>query len=242
MIEASTEIGGEGRSFPSTRWSVIRDARDPTSPAYRQSLENLAAAYWKPVYAYFRRKWNKSNEEAKDLTQEFFAALCENGFLRRVSSEQGRFRSYVLKSLDNFVRLRYRHDHRQKRGGRAMRLSWDKMEEFEPLAGDSPEEIFLREWARSVLDEALEDMKKEYGTGDLEWAFQLFLFRDIRPPKDADVSYEGLARRFGMSVTDVTNHLYRARKKLREKILNRVRDTVTSEEEAEGEMKELFGA
>lgn len=240
MVDGSTEMGGGPRPFPQTRWSVIREASDPESPQYRASLEELANLYWRPVYAHFRRKWGKANEEAKDLTQEFFAVLCEKDFLLDLNPEQGRFRSYVMVSLDNFVRLRHRKDTRQKRGGNAKHFSLEVGEGFEPTSSGSPDEDFLRDWARSILDQALLELEKEYQAEGQKKVYDLFLLRDVDPPEGEDLSYEALAKKFGIGVTDVTNYLFRARKRLREKVLSKVRDTVTNEQDLEAEMRELF--
>lgn len=232
-MNLTTEIGGGDGRFPPTRWSLVHSAGTPES---RASLEHLARLYWRPVYAYFRRKWNRGSEEAKDLTQDFFAALCEKDVLARLSPERGRFRSYVMASLDNFVRERHRADSAQKRGGGALRLSLDGLEGFEPPAGDAPERVFLREWARSVVEDAAAEMRRDGGKG-----YRILEARDLAPAEGDDVSYEALAKRFGLSVPDVTVSLYRARQRLKQLILDRVRDTVTTPEEAEAEFRELFG-
>jgi len=229
-----------GHFFPTTHWTTIRAAANPEAAAYRQSLDKLAATYWRPVYGHFRRKWGKSHEEAGDLTQDFFAALCEKEFLKHLSREQGRFRSYVMAALDNFARLQYRSQNRLKRGGGLAPLPLEDVEGSEPAVGDTPQQGFLREWARSVLADALGEMRRECRAEGREDHFELFAVRDIRPPEGAEASYEALARRFGVAPTDVTNILYRARKRLRELVLMRVRDTVSSDEEAEAEMRDLF--
>lgn len=236
----SAEIGGPAGAFPTTRWSVIRCAADPASPAYRASLEKLAAVYWRPVYAHFRRKWGKSSDEAKDLTQEFFAALCAKDFLSRLSPDAGRFRSYILAALDNFATLQHRHDTALKRGGGIPRIAIEMNADFDPSDAATPEEAFLRSWARTVLDDSLREMEHACHAAGQAVAYELFVMRDVNPPGDADLSYDGLAKRFGIAVTDVTNFLFRARKELRRIVLNRVRDTVTTDEEAEAEMRELF--
>ena len=240
MPTGNSGTKASGQPFPTTRWTVIKNASDPTSTDYRESLEFLATTYWRPVYAHFRRKWGKPHDEASDLTQDFFSALCEKDFLSHVSQEHGRFRSYVMAALDNFVRLDYRARMRQKRGGGAPHFSFKLGEGFEPDSGESPEKVFLKEWGRSVLSEALEELEEDFRAQNRQQDFQLFSSRDVTPPSGAETSYEELARRFSVSVGDVTNILYRARKKLRELVLKRVRHTVTSDAEAEAEMKELF--
>jgi RNA polymerase sigma-70 factor (ECF subfamily) len=226
--------------FPSTRWTLLRGAASPESPQYRACLEELAALYWRPVYGHFRRKWSKPPPEAEDLTQEFFAALCEKDFLAHVQPAGGRFRSYVMAALDNFVRLDYRSRSRQKRGGGAIPLSLGPDDDAPAVAGRSPEDAFRREWTRSILAGAMADLEAECRSSGAPHAYALLVARDADPSPDDDVSYEALARKFGISVTDVTNQLFRARKKLRELVLKRVRDTVDSETEAADELKDLF--
>ncbi len=237
MAEKETELGGTNDRFPPTRWSLIRSAGEASSPQFHSSLDHLARLYWRPVYAYFRRKWNLSNEEAKDLTQDFFRSLCEKEVLARLTPERGRFRSYVLAALDNFARERHRSQGALKRGGGALTFSLDAVEGFDPPDGDPPDRIFLREWTRTVVQDAAAEMEREGAKG-----YPLLLARDLAPQEGEDAGYEALSRRFGISVPDVTVTLYRARRRLRELILERVRDSVTTSEEAEAEFRELFGS
>ena len=236
-----TDIGrGEEGGFPATRWSVIRDAGDRESTTCRASLESLAGQYWRPVYAHFRRKWGRTNEEAKDLTQEFFARLCEKDFLERLSPERGRFRSYVMSALDNFVRMEHRREGAAKRGG-GLRIALEDLDGFEPASTGSPEDDFQREWARTILAEALDEVEAEYRATGKEVAFRIFLARDVEPAPGEDTSYQALAARFGVSANDVTNWLFRVRKRLREALLARVRETVSTEGDVELEMRDLLG-
>lgn len=240
MTDPNTEMGGSARVFPNTRWTILRNAQDPESPAYRRSIEEFAEIYWRPVYAYFRRKWGRSNEEAKDLTQNFFLALCERNFLSRMTPGQGRFRHYVTAALDNFARLQHRHDAAQKRGGGAIHFSLEIEDGCDGTTGDSPEQAFRREWAGTVLDHALDRMEREYAERDRKNEFALFLRREVERPDAEDLSYEALARRFKVQLGDVKNILYRSRLRLKEIVLQIVRDSVTTAEDADAEMKELF--
>ena len=241
VSDPTTDLGGSGHAFPRTRWSAIRDATDPGSPTRRRSLEQIVTVYWRPVYAYLRRKWGRSNEDAKDLTQEFFLTLCEQDFLGRLSPERGRFRAYLMTALDNFTRLRHRYETRQKRGGGVPHFSLDIRNGFEPPFGASPEQLFIREWARALLQEALSELEVSFRSEGRELEFQVFAAYDLDPSSHERKSYHDLAAQFGISLVDVKNILYRTRVRLRERVLNRVRDTVTTDEEAVQEMKELFG-
>ncbi|MBI2930933.1 MAG: sigma-70 family RNA polymerase sigma factor [Planctomycetes bacterium] len=242
MDDASTGIrNGGGTSFPLTHWSLLQSAADGDQGKFQASLEELAQLYWRPIYTYVRRRWTKTSEEAKDLTQDFFLALLEKDILNRLSPERGRFRAYVMGALDNFVRMDYRRRAAQHRGGGAIRLSMEVVEETEPAAGEPPEKQFAREWADAVLQDALEEMDREYRARGLAKAFELFRTADLDGPDDADVGYPALARRFQVSVTDVTNWLHRARRRLRELVERRVQQTVSDPVEAQGELRDLFG-
>lgn len=235
-------MAGADRAFPSTHWSVIQQAARQESPGFGAAVESLAQRYWRPVYAYIRLRWSKSSDEAKDLTQDFFLSLCERDFLGRIEPGKfGRFRSYVMTTLDNLVRGRYRSDNRQKRGGGKKILSFDSVKLLEPPAGTLPEEAFRQEWVRSLMEAALGDVEDEYRKKGWETRYRLFRLREIDAPKDGDLSYEGLAQRFDLPVAEVKNILYLARLRLRQCILSRIRETTSGEAETEEEMRELFG-
>jgi len=221
-------------SFPSTHWTVILNARDPESPQRRQSLDVLAGLYWRPVFAYFRVKWRRSREDAQDLTQEFFASLLEKDFLGHVEPDRGRFRGYLKRSLDNFAKRQHRDAMREKRGGGAVALAFD--ETFEPSAEIAPDDIFDHEWALSVFDAALKALKDDCEPH----VYELLVAYDLEPA-DPRPTYDALAARFRLSSSDVGVTLFRARKKLRDLVLRTVRETASSEAEAEVEMRELFG-
>lgn len=240
MSSKSTKMGGGGSRFPSTCWTVIRDAADPGARGYRNALERLAMLYWRPVYAHLRRRWGKSSEDAKDLTQGFFAALCEREFLSRIAPEGGLFRAYVRAAVDNFARLDHRVRMRLKRGGGKAHVPLDQVKEFEPSESAPADRAFELEWARAVLDQALREMERLYRGAGKETVFRLFVMKHVGPPEGKDPSYADLAQEFGMQVTEVTNHLHRAKRKLQELVYRQVRETVDSDDAAEREIADLF--
>lgn len=231
-----------GASFPPTQWTLLRRASDPAAPEYRECLDRFAALYWRPVYAHFRRKWSRSREEAQDLTQEFFVALAEKDFLSRITPEKGRFRSYVRAALDNFARLDHRERSALKRGGQAGHVSIDFDAGFEPADEGPADDVFEREWAAAILDEALGRLEEECRARGAEKGFQVLTACYLDSLDDREPGYEELATRFKITPTDVRNHLYRLRKRLREIVMEHVRETVASSEDAEAEMRELFGS
>src|SRR5437867_240483 len=116
-MDAGTELGGMRRDFPSTCWSRISAAFPEDLAARRAAVEDLSHRYWKPIYAYIRAKWGKTNEEAKDLTQDFFVWMMEGDFIDRADPSRGRFRAYVKVALQHYLSDEERRRQRLKRGG-----------------------------------------------------------------------------------------------------------------------------
>lgn len=237
MDTADSTLGIGDPAFPATRWSIVCDAVDAGSPTRQSSLEVLAGTYWRPVYAHFRRKWGKSHEEAKDLTQDFFLALQQKDLADVLSPREGRFRSYVMAALDNFARMEWRRETSLKRGGGTARFEIG--EGFEPSAKDDPEVVFQREWKGAVLDKAFGLLREEYTKAGRTVALEIFQARISQSGEEP--RYEDLAARFGLTPAAVRNHLHAVRTRFRELIWRVVRDSVVSDEEAKAEMKDLLG-
>src|SRR3984885_13507487 len=123
-MDADTAIGGPHDRFPSTRHSLLEAvAANGTLP--NEALEAVAALYWKPVYKYIRLKWHKDNEDAKDLTQSFFASALERDFFQQFDPRKASFRTYLRMALDRFAANQHAAAHRQKRGGAASIVALD---------------------------------------------------------------------------------------------------------------------
>src|SRR5216117_59956 len=181
MREPAQESGAElPRAFATTHWSVVVAAGlDESAPA-RTALETLCRAYWYPIYVYVRRK-GYGPDDAQDLTQEFFAQLISKHHLRLADRNKGKFRTFLLSTLDYFLAREWSRAHRQKRGGQFSFISLDQQtpEEryrFEPADNDTPEKKFLRQWALTVLEQTM----KELG-GECEAAGKGALFREVKP-------------------------------------------------------------
>ncbi len=228
-----TSIGAGGSAFGQTRWGRIAAAAAASDPA---ALAELAAAYWRPVYRFVRTAWRKDNEEAKDLTQEFFATVFQPRLLARADPERGSFRNFLLATLKNFLRDRARHDGGLKRGGGAAQVS---IEGAEVASSDAdPEREFTRGWAEGLLAEALAELERGLVSRGRERVFRVFR----ESCQDENLSYRALAERCGVSVTDVTNYLFEARRELRRLLEARVAAYVGSRPEIERELRELFEA
>lgn len=239
VAEQDTSFGAGRSAFARTQWSEIASARDGA----REPLEALAAAYWRPVYRFLRAALGKGNEDAKDLTQDFFATVFQPEWLGRADPERGSFRTFLLASLKNFVRDHEKHRGALKRGGGARIVPLDALPEDGPPAdGMSPEQAFMRSWAEELLAAALDELGSALAGRGRERVFRAFKEYCLDPDPSRPVSYEGLARRLGVPVSDVTNYLSEARRELRTILAAKVSPYLASGQDAEHELRALFGA
>lgn len=226
--------------FPSTSWSLIRKAKDPTREG-AQRLERLCAIYWRPVYCYMRARWGKTSADAEDLTQGFFAGLLESDGLAKLAPGHGSFRSFLKASLNHFVIDDHRRQTAQKRGSGVKRVPMDVSKiEFSDPSSASPEELFDREWSRRCLDHAvrlLEEALLNEGRGLHLKIFDACYEGRGREPR----SHEELAKELGLRKHDIGNHLRYVRRKLRTILKGVVRDTTSSEWEAKDELGFVLG-
>ena len=225
--------------FPTTAglWSTFILAADPRSPARRDALDRLCRQYWKPVYAFIRA--SRREADADDLAQEFFIEMIEGGLLERYSADAGKFRSYLCGALRLFLMESGRRSSALKRGGGRRFFSIDVAEPADD-AGTSPEEAFDRHWVRSLLELAVADLANELTNSGREAAFRVFERYELNPPPEGPPSYPKLAAELGIKETDVDNHLRLCRRRMRELVAMRIRDTVGTEADAGGELAALF--
>src|SRR5262245_17892302 len=177
-LDRDTQLGGAPRGFPATSWSRLgRIRRDGALDA--EALEQLARSYWKPVYLFIRMRWAKTNEDAKDLTQDFFAWILESGFLAKADRERGRFRSFIKLALKSYLGMDDRRSAAAKRGGKNRILSIDSTPaEAELGIADpstlSPDDLLDRAWKAELFGRAVERLRDELARGGRETRFQLF--------------------------------------------------------------------
>jgi len=234
--------------FPETRGSLVAAVRSPDEATRARALSTLAEAYWRPIYAYVRLHFGRSHEEAADLTQDFFARLVEKPLLERFDPEKARLRTYLRLAVDGLVANDFRSRSRLKRGGGKEALSLDfeavRSEVEERRAGVqlSPEELFEREWARSVFTLAVERFRGTCEEDGRELRFALFSAYDLEDGSSPErPTYEDLARRFGTSAVDVTNQLAAARRDFRRIVLDLLRELTVSDAEFRLEARALLG-
>jgi RNA polymerase sigma factor (sigma-70 family) len=234
---------GDG-AFATTRWSLIREAGYGEGSAACEALAVLCEAYWYPLYAYVRRR-GRQPAEAQDLTQAFFVHLLEGKALAVADPQRGRFRSFLLQSLKNFMATERRRQRARKRGGNRQPLpldfeSGEDRYRREPVDADTPERLFQRRWALTLLEESLAALRGEYessGRGALFAALQPHL-----QGGSGALSYAELGASLGMSEGAVKVAAHRLRRRYREILRGTIAQTVSSPAEIDEELRELMGA
>jgi len=228
--------------FPHTRWSLVLRARDGGEQTSEMALEGLCAIYRGPVYAFVRSR-GFDPHDAEDLTQGFFADLLRRPFLAEVDPEKGKFRSFLLASVKNYLSKERRRASAQKRGGGAAPLAMDFTEIESRFASEeagrlAPDVVFDRQWALALLESvlaALEAQYRENGRGELFDALKERLVDEGDPR-----SYRQIAERFDMEEGTVKVAAHRLRKRYRLALRSAVARTVSDESEVEAELNYLM--
>jgi RNA polymerase sigma-70 factor (ECF subfamily) len=220
-----------GETFGTTHWSVIAAA---SGPDRRRALERLYKAYWTPLCGYARRH-AVPEDEVEDVVQEFVIGLFESDALRRADPQLGRFRSYLLGALRNFLLRRVTRQMTQKRGGGRDALPLDHADEIaEPLP--EVEKLFDQEWAEALFSLGLsrlseETYRQEFATIDRQWEQLIFGFNETPYPE--------LAAQWGISVSGLKTRVFRLRRRFREILREEVSRTVSDDLEVDDEMRYL---
>ena len=229
--------------FASTHWSVVLAAAQTQSPEACEALETLCAAYWYPLYAYVRRK-GYSPPEAEDLTQEFFARRVVTKLIfRSVRAGEGKFRTWLLNSLQNMLCNEWDRQHAQKRGGHRPHVPVDLQDAegrylIEPAHDQTPEKIYERTWATTLLERALTELKTTY-----EKAGKVELFGELKcflPGALSTQPYAEVALRLGKSEEAVKMAVSRLRQEYGRVLKDEIKRTVSSPEEAQSELRHLL--
>lgn len=235
--------------FPTTRRSAIVGLSSLDGQERARSLEALLAAYWKPVYKYVRLRFQRSPEDAQDLTQAFFLKLIEKNYLEAYEPSRGRFRTFLRTCLDRFLAKERKAERALKRGGDATIVSLDfagaerELVQSGAVSCGSNECDFEREWVRSLLGNAVDVLRRACQERGRESAFLIFERYDLEEPAPGHTrpTYDALALALGLPVTTVTNQLAWARRELRRLLLERLRELTASEEEFRLEARVLLG-
>lgn len=235
-----------GAPFPTTHWSVLKAPVAPggESDARRRSLEFLAKLYWRPIYAYFRLRWQQSREEAEDLTQNFFAWMSDSPLLDRADPGQGKFRNFVRTHLDNFMRNEARKRRRLRRGGERKFFSIDASPDPDGFLADAknlrPEEILDHHWRLAITNEAITRLQQDLEKKGKETAFEIFRRYDLADAAAGRPTYADLAASLGIKPTDVDNHLASARKGLYQMVRDILAESVDGPAALQSELEVFF--
>ena len=229
-------------AFLTTHWSVVAAAADSSAPVAQAALERLCQAYWAPLYAYLRRRGHKP-QEAQDLTQEFFARLLEKRSIEQADPASGRFRTFLLTSLQHFVIDEWRKTTRQKRGGDHMVFSCDAQAAEQLYAADltddlTPEKVYERRWAATLVERVLSTLGEEYTAAGKGRLFELL--KDSLWGERLSTPYAELAVQIGLTEGALKVAVHRLRRRCRELLRAEVAQTVVRPEEIDEELRHLL--
>jgi DNA-directed RNA polymerase specialized sigma24 family protein len=243
MAQAEPQFNGHvGRVFATTCWNVVTSAGDGRSEGAESALETLCRTYWYPIYVYVRRKGHRP-DEAQDLTQEFFAQLIAKEHLKFADQKRGRFRNFLLGTLDHFLAREWSRAHRQKRGGQFTFVSLDEQApedryRVEPADNETPERTFQRQWAIAILNRTMTELADE-----CEASGKGPFFREVSHFLSGDRNgntYAQVGRRWTMAEGAVRVAIYRFRQRYGELLRRQIAQTVSTTEEVDEELHYLL--
>jgi RNA polymerase sigma-70 factor (ECF subfamily) len=230
--------------FATTRWTVVNAVRSSSPEAAEAALSELCQTYWMPLYAYLRRHGHDA-DAAQDLTQGFFTRVLERRDFRTANRQRGRFRGFLLTALKRYVINEHERASAVMRGGRHVHLSLDFDEAERAYAADwrdddSPARVFDRKWAGIAMGRALKHLRNEYeqsGKGAIAAALLPYLTDagDLPP-------YGDVAAALSLSEGAVKVAVHRLRQRFGAILRREISDTVLTEEDVDGEMRELIRA
>ncbi len=233
-----------GASFSTTHWSVVLAAGQKGDAQASAALEQLCRTYWYPLYAYVRRR-GYLPEEAEDLTQEFFARLLERNSIASADERKGRFRSFLLGAMNHLLADENAKAQAKKRGGGQTIISWERDDAeaqfaHEPLDQQSPDRLFDRRWALTVLNRAALRLRAEFtaaGTAPLFEHLKIYVTGETAAPP-----YAATASSLGLSESAVKSAIFRLRRRYAELVREEVAQTVSDAKDLEEELRFLRSA
>jgi RNA polymerase sigma-70 factor (ECF subfamily) len=228
--------------FNTTHWSVVLAAGQPGSSQAGAALEALCRSYWYPLYAYLRRR-GFSPADAQDLTQGFFTRLLQKNLPAQADRAKGKFRSFLLMTLDHFLADERERRSAGKRGGGQVLLSLDaeapeERYRLEPVDEATPEKLFERRWAQTILDQALTRLRDEYATAGKADTYAVL--QAFGPGKQKTLSYTEAAGRLGVTESALKSIIHRMRQRHRDLVREVIAQTVTTASEVDEELHHLI--
>ena len=233
----------DAAGFAATRWTLVLAAsRGCATPRAAEAMAELCRVYWYPLYAYVRRRGHDTHE-AEDLTQEFFLRLLAKDSLASVDREKGKFRAFLLASLKNFLANQWDRRQAKKRGGGQTVLPLDTLDaesryRLEPSHNLTPERLFERQWAMTVLDQVLARLQAEFAAGGKQTLFDRL--KQFLTAARGSVGYAPIAAELNMSEGAVKVAVHRLRRRYRELLRDEIAQTVANPEEIDEEIRYLL--
>jgi RNA polymerase sigma factor (sigma-70 family) len=244
--DEQSSLGNGVNRFQTTRWDLVLLSAPSDAPGCEEALADLCKLYWYPLYAFIRRR-GYSPEDSQDLVQGFFLRLIEYRTLTRVDRSKGKFRSFLLASLQNYLTNEADRARRLKRGGKVEFVFIDLEEAedrygLEPVEGLTPEKIFDARWAMALLGEAMNRLSREYMAQGKATTFQaLRTFLDPINSKSLP-SYEEVAAQLEVSVGSLKTQIHRLRKQYTAFVREEISRTVSDSADVDTETHELCEA
>ncbi len=232
---------GNHACFATTHWSVVLAAGGGQSPQADAALEKLGRMYWYPLYAYVRRR-GYAPADAEDLTQDFFGQLLRKNYPGRANRNKGRFRTFLLHALTQFLADQHERANTLKRGGGRVFISLDEEPpeeryQFEVPDELTPEKLFERRWAQTVLDRALDRLRSEFVAKGKEKDYEVL--KSFEPGQQGPLSYAEAAARLGVSESAVKSMIHRLRQRHGELVREEIAHTMPTAAEIDEELRYL---
>ncbi len=232
----------KGRWFTTTHWSVVLAAGESDSPRAAEALEKLCRTYWLPLYAYVRRQGH-SPENAQDLIQEFFAHFLKKNSVSLADRQRGRFRTFLLTSLQNFLGHQWERARAEKRGGGRVHIPLDEMSaerlyRFGSFSDEAPDKIFAQRWALTLFQQALDRLHAEFASADKRDHFERLKPFLSAEPSEGD--YARVAESLGMTNNSVAVAVLRMRRRYGELVRQEIAHTVAHPAEIDDELRHLL--
>jgi RNA polymerase sigma factor (sigma-70 family) len=244
-LDSVSGAGGSRRTFETTHWSIVLAAgEDPSSSRARGALETLCRTYWKPLFVYVRRQ-GYSDADAKDLVQGFFARILARRDLQAVRKERGRFRSYLLAALKNFLVNDWKHAAAEKRGGGLAPIRLDDLgpeaaAALLPAENRNPDQAYDQQWALALLQRVLERLREEHAAEGRDTQFaclRAFLTDEAQTRPQSEVAAE-----LGLSEGAVKQAVFRLRQRYQKLLRAEVANTVATFGDVDQELRHLAAA
>jgi RNA polymerase sigma-70 factor (ECF subfamily) len=233
----------QGAEFTTTHWSVVLQAGQGDSDGTAEALQLLCQAYWYPLYVFVRRR-GYSPHDAQDLTQEFFARFLEKKYVSLADQSRGKFRTFLLRSLEHFLINEWVKARAAKRGGGHQALSWDEQEAesrylVETIEGLAPDKAFEKRWAMSLLELVMAQLRTEFSAPEKRQLFEALKVSVWG--EETIASYQEIGAKLGMAEGTVKVAAHRMRQRYRELLRAEVGRTVAIPAEVDEELRYLAG-